>query len=67
MKITNVEGIRKDDLINFLNQIEGNPIIKCEQYDGLYSHTDEILQEVEFDIYEDGCQDYILLKSEYGI
>lgn len=33
MKITNQEGIRKEELIQFLNKIEGNPLIT------FYAHT----------------------------
>lgn len=59
MKITNVEGIRKDDLIAFLNQIEGNPLIKIEEYDYMIGHTDEEVIEVE----HDELYNYILLTS----
>lgn len=33
MKITNVEGIRKEQFIEFLNQVEGNPLIKFTGFD----------------------------------
>lgn len=33
MKITNVEGIKKEQFIEFLNQVEGNPLIKFTGFD----------------------------------